>query len=338
MISNFIQCLGLPCAGKSETINKNYLVQHVIHDYYKSNISSFLEYIKTINTGDSFIIISADEIKEHLSGYNPDNVPDYVHEDSVQLARQYIFELCDDPDNSYKVLLDGGGINGHYNLSIINKIRETNINSVITTLFFDTPIEVCLKRLENRKRKVPVEEIYKKNQKLIKCIHTYAELSDNFIRIDYFTNKYLLLDMDGTIAAYGKSKIDEDRNTDFVNCERFKWCQPVPHIINFIKENYDMKDVYIVTACPNSIAWQEKLEWLDMYFPEIPNENRMFVGNKHYKDVFIKHLAIKKKWDLKDICLIDDFHETLSKCTKLGINAIHPSNIDVITNKYTYQG
>ena len=206
MISNFIQCLGLPGCGKTTYIDKHYLVQHVIRDYYKHyNSWSFLKYIKSINTGDNFIVISADEIKEYLAGYNPENVPDYVHEDSVQLARQYIFELCEDPDNSYKVLLDGGGINGHYNLSIIEKIRETNPdNSHVTTLFFDTPIDVCLKRLEGRKRKVPVEEIYKKNQKLIKCIHTYAEISDSFVRVDYFTNRYLLLDMDGTIAAYGK--------------------------------------------------------------------------------------------------------------------------------------
>lgn len=339
MIKNFIQCLGLPGCGKSTYLYNNYNIVNYTHSYFDDReYPSFKFYARHRYIDDNkYIIISADSIKEHITGYNPNNVTPEVHEDSVQMAKKWIFELAEDTEKSYNVILDGGGINGHYNMSIIDKIRETNPDSHIITLFFDTPVDVCIERIKNRKRKVPESEIYKKNQKLIKCINRYYEVSDEFIRVDYFTNKYLLLDMDGTIAAYGKSKIDEDGNTDFVNCERFLHCQPVPHIIEFIKQHYDMNNVYIVTACANSIAWDEKLKWIDEYFPEIPNDHRMFVGNKDYKHVFIKHLAIKNKWNLNEICLIDDFHDTIRKCTALGINAIHPSNIDVMFNQRTYQ-
>lgn len=284
---------------------------------------------------DSYDVVSADEIKKTLPGYDPEN-PEIVHEESVQLARKVIFDMCESPDER-KVILDGGGINSHYNVSIIEKVRETNPNAKITCLFFDTPAEVCIERISHRERKVPTEAIYEKNRRIVNCVNRYRRMVDEFIRIDYFTNKYLLLDMDGTISSYSKAKLDEDGNIDFVNCGQFRWSKPVIHVIEFIRNHFDIQNVFIVTACPNSIAWQEKLDWLNTYFPEIPVENRMFVGNKDWKHVFIKHLAIKKKWKLNDICIIDDFHNTLAKCAAIGINAIHPSNIEAMFNKQMYQ-
>lgn len=309
MITEFIFCCALPGAGKSTYIEKHYRGSHEI--------------------------VSADEIKKTLPGYTPQN-PEVVHEQSVQLARERIFEMCRDSE-SHKVVLDGGGINNHYNVSIIETIRDINPGAEITCLFFDTPVEVCIERISHRERKVPIEAIYQKNQQLVKCINRYREMVDEFVRIDYFTNKYLILDMDGTIAAYSKAKVDEDGNVDFVNCEQFRYSQPVTHVIEFVRKHFDMQNVFIVTACPNSIAWYEKLIWLDRHFPEIPRTNRFFVGNKDWKHVFIKHLALRNKWKMNEICVVDDFHNTLSKCTAIGVNAIHPSNIEVMFNQKTYQ-
>lgn len=53
--------------------------------------------------------------------------------------------------------------------------------------------------------------------------------------------------------------------------------------------------------------------------------------------MFIKHLALRNKWKMNEICVVDDFHNTLSKCTAIGVNAIHPSNIEVMFNPKTYQ-
>ena len=310
MITEFIFCCALPGAGKSTYLKSHY--------------------------DNTYDIVSADEIKKILPGYDPEN-PEAVHEESVQRARSAIFAMCETPLGEFKVILDGGGINNHYNVSIIEKVRETNPDAKITCLFFDTPVEVCIERISHRERKVPISDIYRKNQQIIKCVNRYREMVDEFVRIDYFTNKYLILDMDGTIASYGKSKLDEDGNIDFVNCEQFRWSQPVPHVIEFVKKHFDMQNVFVITACPNSIAWQEKLEWLDKHFPEVRAENRMFVGNKDWKHVFIKHLAIKNKWDLKDVCIVDDFHNTLTKCSAMGMNAVQPSNIEAMFNKEAYQ-
>lgn len=298
MINNFVFCCALPGAGKSTYIKDNF------KDY---------------------IVVSADEIKKTYPDYDPKH-PEIVHERSVQDAKQYIFDMCNS-NKSYKVVLDGGGINNHYNVSIIDKVRKNSL-ATVTCLYFDTPVEVCIERISKRERKVPISEIYKKNQKLIGCLNKYKEVVDSIITINYFKNKYIILDMDGTIASYNKTIVDEDGNVDFVNGLHFKNSRPVKSIINYVKDHFDMTNVYIITACPNSIAWQEKNTWIDKYFPEVHITNRFFVGNKDWKHVFIKHLALKNKWKMNEICVIDDFHSTLQKCAKLGMNTVHPSNIE----------
>lgn len=342
MINTYIQLLGLPASGKSTYLNEKYpAAKHIVNEYVQRlnitefNEMEFISFCEAFINNNDVIIMSADEIKHVLPGYTPEH-PEVVHEESVQLARKMIYEIMDSPAISCDLILDGGGINNRYNLSIIEELRNKNVGKIVC-IFFDTPIEVCLKRLEKRTRKVPIEDIYRKNLKIEVCKNRYILLVDEFIRVDYFTNKYLLLDMDGTLACYGKAKLDIHGNSDFVSSELFKNLKPVKHVIDFVKEHYDMKNVYIVTACANSIAWQEKNEWLDMYFPEVLSQNRMFVGNKNYKHVFIEQFAAKMKWNVKDVCIIDDFHDTLSKCTSIGINAIHPSNIYAMFDKYSYQ-
>lgn len=346
MINKFLYFLGLPCSGKSTYLSEHYpdvghlcdmlvtlLSNNPFNDY---TFDGIIESLENNLIDNSIWVISADEIKPMLDGYT-DEHPEVVHEESVQLARRLIFKIADSKKLNINIILDGGGINNHYNLSIIDYLRENNKECEITCVFFDTPIEVCIKRLQGRTRKVPVEDIYKKNLRIEACKNKYIPLVDEFIRVDYFTNKYLLLDMDGTLACYGKAKLDINGNSDFVSSELFKNLKPVKHVIDFVKEHYNMKNVYIVTACANSIAWSEKNEWLDKYFSEIPVENRMFVGNKNYKHVFIEQFAHKMKWNVKDVCLIDDFHDTLKKCNEIGINAVHPSNIESMFDKYSYQ-
>ncbi len=327
MIKEFVFCVGLPGCGKSTYIKSNY--EDVTHICSREHVveKTIEEYINLyIKSGN--VIISADEIKEYLDGYHPEH-PEFVHEESVRVAKQHIYNIVNNCKNfDGRIILDGGGINGHYNLEIIDFFMKNSPDTKITCLYFDTPVEVCIERISKRERKVPISEIYKKNQKLIGCLNKYKEVVDSIITINYFKNKYVILDMDGTIASYNKTIVDEDGNVDFVNGLHFKNSRPVKSIINYVKDHFDMTNVYIITACPNSIAWQEKNTWIDKYFPEVHIMNRFFVGNKDWKHVFIKHLALKNKWKMNEICVIDDFHSTLQKCAKLGMNTVHPSNIE----------
>lgn len=333
MIKEFIFCVGLPGCGKSTFLESNY---EFVKAPFIEDGNEFGRFVKTVKSYEGkYMLVSADSIKSNLDGYSNEH-PENVHELSVKLARQYIYSLIDN-DFGGSVILDGGGINNHYNQAIIEYFREHSPETKITCLFFDTPIDVCLKRVSERERKVPVESIYDKSLKLVLCLERYKPMVDDFVRIDYYTSEHIMLDMDGTIAAYGKSKYDIDGNKDFCCSQLFLHLKPVKHVIDFVKSNFDLNEVYICSAVANSVVWDEKNQWLDKYFPEIPKQNRLFVGNKDYKHVFVKNYCAMRNWPLNTVTLIDDYHPTIQKCEKLGINCVHPSNIESIVDKYSYQ-
>ena len=356
MINKFYFSLALPGAGKTTWINEHFhnelpmneyveymnegrllslgpedLVKSLyIKDYYNSRVIKTPEIFRNWISG---IVVSADDIKPYISGYNPAD-PFPVHEQSVQLAKQMVENIATSDDLEVNVFMDGGGVNNHYTENIINFVREHCPKCEIICVYFETPVEVCVDRISKRERKVPLSSIYEKNQKIIPCLYRYQPLVDKFVRVNYYTNKYILLDMDGTICGYTKARFDIDGNADFVNGELFLHLKPVQYVIDYVKEHYDMENVYIVTAVANSIAWEEKNKWLDKYFPELPKENRYFCGNKDYKYVFVKQLADHKGWKRNEMVLVDDYHPTIEKCKKVQINCIHPSNIESLTDPF----
>lgn len=352
MIKNFYFSLALPGAGKTTWIKSNftnilpmdayveYVKQHEftlrLSDLIRASyMSDAINRLPIIALNRPAIVVSADDIKPYIPGYNPAD-PFPVHERSVQYAREMVENIATASKEllDVDVFMDGGGVNNHYTENIIKFVREHCPECKITCVYFDTPVEVCIDRISKRERKVPLNSIYEKNQKIVSCIYRYKPLVDEFIRVNYFTNKYILLDMDGTICGYTKARFDEDGNADFVNGELFLHLKPVQHVIDYVKEHYDMKNVYIVTAVANSVAWDEKNQWLDKYFPELPKENRFFCGNKDYKYVFVKQLADHMGWERNEMVLVDDYHPTIEKCKKVKINCIHPSNIDSLNDNF----
>lgn len=62
----------------------------------------------------------------------------------------------------------------------------------------------------------------------------------------------------------------------------FRNLQPIEYSQDVIKALNDKHEVYIASAAtqfPNSL--EEKIDWLDDYFPFIPWQNRILCGNKH---------------------------------------------------------
>lgn len=275
-------------------------------------------------------IISADDIKLTIAGSSPSDLDmEEIHERSVQEARKEVFIRLNRRDDL--VVMDMGGINSKYTCSII-ECALSNGYKEIKAYFVDTPIGICIERMKNRGRVVPIDDVYRKSCRLNSSIINIKNYGVDVITVPYFTNKYLFLDMDGTICSYQKPPRDIDGNVDFVNSKMFENAKPVKHIIEWTK-GWDNKDKFILGACPNSISMKEKVLWLEKNMYDIEPGNMYFVGNKDYKHVFLKHLIQKLKLDKKDVLVVDDNYSIIDNMLKIGVNCIHPSNIDSIVKQ-----
>lgn len=275
-------------------------------------------------------IISADDIKLTIEDPFLDNLSmEEIHERSVQEARKEAFIRLNRGDDL--VVMDMGGINSRYTYSII-ECALSNGYKDIKAYFIDTPIDICIERMKSRGRVVPIDDVHRKSCRLNSSIINIKDYGVDVVTVPYFTNKYLFLDMDGTICSYQKPPRDIDGNVDFVNSRMFENARPVKHIIEWAK-GWDDKDKFILGACPNSISMKEKILWLEknMYYIEL--DNMYFVGNKDYKHVFLKHLIQKLKLDKKDVLVVDDNYSIIDNMLKIGVNCIHPSNIDSIVKQ-----
>lgn len=293
---------GLPCAGKSTWIE---------------------EFMK--NADDKVFVVSADEIKERLQGYDPANAH-LVHQESVDAAKAQMIELG--KRGVKYLLMDGGGINRNYTKSIIIELKALGYR--IRLVHLNTPLAICLERnqdrIDNHQRFVPKEEIIKKSNKLITAYHNIIELVDVVETVNYYQDQHVFVDMDGVVAAYQMLQRDEDGNVDFVNNNVFKYAPPVFPVINKLREDSKTKTIYILSASANSICNEEKIYWLGKYMDFVKPENIFFVGNKDYKIVMMVELMKKLRLEKKDCLLIDDWHSTIEKGIKVGLKVIHPSN------------
>jgi len=146
--------IGLPGAGKTwEIANRNY------HQDYN--------------------LVSADEIKLTLKGYDPKN-PNVVQEESVKKAEQEVYALADKGKN---ICMDSGGVNNSYSLRIIKNLRDRGY--WVKLIYVNTPLSICLERNKNRERVVPESIITSKSEKIDSCFLKQKEVADEVEVITY---------------------------------------------------------------------------------------------------------------------------------------------------------
>ena len=301
--------LGLPGSGKTTWIQNNVKI-------YRGNG-------KKIN-GDEYAFVSADEIRVNHPNYRQET-PDSIQQECVKIAEENVYSYSKTGSN---IVMDAGGINRKYTINIIYNLKSLGYN--IKIVFINTPPEICIsrnrKRIENNERFVPEMSIIEKSYKLIKSIEILKDVCDEFETVNYFTDKNIFVDLDGTVAEYQNLPFDENGNINFVEYEVFRHSKPVNEVINKLRKlEQSGRKIYIVSASPNSIANVEKFEWIQKHIPFIKKENIYFVGNKQYKYIFLEELMHKLKLNACDCMAIDDDHNVLLSYSKIGINAIHPS-------------
>jgi predicted kinase len=286
--------LGLPNAGKTTWV--------------KENVNSTL-----------YEMVSADDLKQRHPEYVPDDVTLSVHEWSVEQAEIKIGKLCQLQQN---ILVDSGSINNRYTIRIMTMLKKQGYE--IKLVHIKTPYTVCIERNKLRDRKVPEKAITDKALKEVSQFHKLRVLVNEVEIVNYFTNKNIFVDMDGVIAAQSTLPIINGE-IDFANGEIHKWQRPVLPVIgklDYLKaKGYNL---FILSATANSIAADEKKEWLRKHFPIRP-EQVFFVNQGKHKAEMLDNLARKFKLNKSDVTLIDDFHQTLYDVKDRGMNAMHVS-------------
>lgn len=293
--------LGLPGSGKSSFIMEHY------------------------SRSKGYALVSADELRVNHPNYNPEH-PEAIHEQCVKEAEDLMYQYG--INNVRNIVMDGGGINNSYTVRIIKKMKEFGYKTKV--VFVDTPAHICIKRnnerIQNGQRFVPTEAIIDKSYKLLKSVQMLSAVCDEFITIPYFTDEYIFVDMDGTIAEYQNLPVDQDGDINFVGYGVFKYSKPVIPVIEKLRELQSKgKEVSVLSASPNNICINEKNEWLDVHAHFI--EHRYFVGNRHFKHTFLKHLMLSLNIKPNQCTIVDDDHVILKLYESIGVNTVHPSKL-----------
>jgi tRNA uridine 5-carbamoylmethylation protein Kti12 len=288
--------MGLPLSGKSKCMN-----DRLSKDWRDAKI------------------VSADDIKLTHPDYEH-NVPKHVHLWSTRKAEEKMIDFAN--KNTPKIVMDGGGINNSYTVRIINMLKGKGYE--VELIHVRTPLQVCLKRNEIRERKVPHIDIIQKAAKERIQFERVSKLCDDITIINHFSNKHIFVDMDGVIAGLSLLPTYEGK-VDFVNNEIYKILKPVQPVIDKLnKLKKDGRNIYILSAIPNSFSYIDKNTWLDEHF-NIDKSKRFFVNSGKHKAEMLENLRLKFKLDKQDVCLIEDTHSTLEKVRDLDMNPIHVS-------------
>jgi len=294
MSKKAIILMGLPLSGKTSWINSQDLTKWDV-------------------------IVSADEIKEKHPDYDP-NQAHKLHDYSVREAEM---EMIKYSDLGLNIIMDGGSINNSYTIRIIDMLKSKNYS--VKLVHIKTPLLVCLDRNRERVRKVPEEEIIKKARKETQQFYRLKDIVDEVDVHNYFTNEHIFIDMDGVLASQTTLPIINGE-IDFVNSKVFKYQEPVMPVINKFKELQKKgHTLYILSAIPNSISYEEKNEWLDKHFSIVPKENRFYVNQGRHKAEMLENLRQKFKLSKQQVTLVDDYHNTLYDVLNRKMNPMHIS-------------
>lgn len=289
-----------------------------------SGKSSFIDEFLKQNSG--YFVVSADNIRLNHPKYNPIE-PESIQEECVKLAEQEIYK---EALTGVDLIMDGGGINNNYTLRILLMLKSFGYKTKV--VFIDTPVNVCIERnnnrIKNNERFVPSSAIIHKAYLLKTAIGNLEPACDEFITVSHFTNEYVFADLDGTLCEYQNLPIDNDGDVNFVGYEVFKNSRPVNNLIDKLSQLHDEKNrnIFILSASPNSICNKEKIQWVKKYCTWIEEEKMFFVGNKNFKHTFLKHLILKLKITPNQCTVIDDDHRILDLYNSIGVRAVHPSS------------
>lgn len=289
---------GLPCSGKT---------------HWYENQTSYSEKVKYIN---------ADVLKFEFEDYD-ETIEGHYAEEAIDLAKQKALISIRKQES---FLMDAGSINNNYTFKLILEAFRNGFE--VSLIHIETPYTICLERNKLRKRKVPesliIEKAFKEGS-AIRRLRTAFQNRLHYVKIPYFTRENLFFDMDGVLAAFvGLPKVNG--KIDFVNSKYFLYLPPVTQVIDKVKELAKTRNIYILTACPTSVALTEKRLWITKHLPEISEDNFFYVNSGIYKAEMFNDLSKYLKMEKRSMCLIEDTASIIRSVTdEYNMDSVHVS-------------
>lgn len=157
------------------------------------------------------------------------------------------------------------------------------------------------------------------------------------MKFDFLKNKYIFVDLDGTLCEYrynnrvsGKTL---DKNSPIVAghtlsellFEGYENVRPLKTMQNILS-TVDPNKLYVLGACITFNEVKSKEIWLKKHYPYIKPENYIFVADLDIKVEVLKlyksHLNIK----FSEMVFIDDKHSAVRAAEEAGIASYHISS------------
>lgn len=151
------------------------------------------------------------------------------------------------------------------------------------------------------------------------------ELTNGSVQIKDLENKYVFLDIDGTLAPYrfNDHVADPDGTNNGMSLKEidngvFLTREPSKHMQNVLN-TCNAKENIVMGHCQVKKEMEDKHIWLDKYYPMI--KERLFVYEDKSKADTILEYCKNNNIDLKDIVYVDDVISFLREAERKGIKS-----------------
>ena len=150
--------------------------------------------------------------------------------------------------------------------------------------------------------------------------------------LEKLKGKYVFFDIDGTLSEFRYN--DKLFSDDQIGCQSlndllfgdlFYKARPLK-VMQKVISNLDSDKVFILGTVFTSNEARQKYRWLAENFPNIKEENIIFINRAEIKPLVILEYVKHFNWNISDVIFVDDRLDVLREAEVLGIKSYHPSS------------
>lgn len=292
-----------------------------------------------LNNKKEVIIVSRDNLREGLFGYNSTNIEKYYSSDSLnsceKLISEYSHELIQSSLSKGKTVIAD---NTHLKLKYLKEYKRYGVPTDV--VIFSTPLQDCIKRSVHCNEE-KVKEQYSNFTKFMSTIFVHADggmgspiLFNGVISLQNFNlgktdtivpksglMDCVIVDIDGTLAIRGdRSPYDWKRvSEDTLNT----------NVATIVRDLYEAGNIVIICSGRDSVCKEDTKLWLKS---NNITYNGIYMRREQdtRKDAVVKEemwRSIAKSYNI--VALIDDRKQVIDRARELGLTVL-----DVADNRF----